>query len=394
MTDSRKSGGRGVAILLIACIAIVAFWEIMANRSRRPFEPFDLTSENFNRFFPSSDEWTVRALPVNSSPTEPNILALELSSKARSKVKNQRSEVRSQRSSVGEGGPASPSNAPTISHSDTPLLRYSHTSGHAPVPVTVRLVHGYNMPDCMRIKGYQVELIGDTRGQGAERRTSNPAERGKHRIHPALAGHPTPVVERSSLRGFASNIEGQKTSPSHPVHPVDPVQISPPPTPDTRHPLAAAKSSDEAGTPDTPGLQIWRLTSAVGDTAIWVTAMLRAGDLEKTDADVRSMAFPRIGVPIDPNWVPPGITLKSLRHPKKNFRRLIQAKWNNSRCDPAVFLRLKQPAWASEEMLTLVAASPDIVIKPEDEQLITDHIISAHSFVHTTLKSWNTEKTE
>lgn len=80
--------------------------------------------------------------------------------------------------------------------------------------------------------------------------------------------------------------------------------------------------------------------------------MLRARDLKPTDRDVRSMAFPRIAAPMDADWNPSGFRLSSLRHPIRNVKQLLKAKWNNARCDIWVFLGLKQPPWADPGTLT------------------------------------------
>ena len=39
--------GRLIPLVLMACIAVVGIWEVMANRSRSPFQPFDLTAADF-----------------------------------------------------------------------------------------------------------------------------------------------------------------------------------------------------------------------------------------------------------------------------------------------------------------------------------------------------------
>jgi len=231
-----------VAALLVFCVVLVAFWEIMHNRSRRPFEAFELTNEDFHDFAPAAAGWRVAERPVSTTAIEPNILCHQFTSRTNDSA------------------------------------------------VVARLVHGYNMQDCMRIKGYEVELVA---GLNSKRTSS---------------------IEHSTSMANASH--------------------------------------------STPYTQTWRLTSPAGDISLWLTTMLRAGDFAPTDVDVRSMAFPRVGTPDDPNWVPRGITLRSLRHPIRNLRRAIRAKWNKSRCDPLTFLGLKQPAWADENLLTLVTAGP------------------------------------
>lgn len=121
---ARKRGGGAretvVAVMLLLCVVVVAFWEIMSSRSRRPLEAFAITTEDFSDFEPGAPGWSVKRLSVDPDPIEPNILAF----------------------SVRKAAPAGDRPAGTV---------------------LVRLVHGYNMPECMRIKGYTCELIEDTR---------------------------------------------------------------------------------------------------------------------------------------------------------------------------------------------------------------------------------------
>ena len=50
-TSGRKVRSEAiVAAVLIVCVALVGFWEFMANRSRRPFDPFQLTASDFATF--------------------------------------------------------------------------------------------------------------------------------------------------------------------------------------------------------------------------------------------------------------------------------------------------------------------------------------------------------
>jgi hypothetical protein len=134
--------------------------------------------------------------------------------------------------------------------------------------------------------------------------------------------------------------------------------------------------------------QVWRLTSGAGDVSVWATGIIRAGDFAGTDMDVRDMPFPRIGTPDDPNWAPHGLTWKSLGHPVDNFRKFLNLKWNNSRRDVLVFLGLKQPPWASDEMLTVVAAWAGVSLKPEDEAKATDTVLGAFAMMLDALRHW------
>jgi len=274
-----------VAILLVVCVALAAFWEIMSFRSSRPLRPFSLTSADFDNFRPAVGDCSVQRLPVNPDPVEPNILTLRI--------------------------------APTSPGSDTPTLPCGS--------LIVRLVHGYNMPDCMRIKHYNVELIGDTR------RTD-------------LDTPLRPNADKPSPSG----------SRSFPV----------------------------------PSYQAWRLTSRYGEVSIWVSTMLRAEDFTATDVDTRSMAFPKVGIPDNPGWFPRGLSFASLRHPIRNMRLFLRAKWNSSRCDPLTFLGLRQASWASDELLTLVSASSGPSVPEGDETAALNKVLAVHRLVYAELLNW------
>lgn len=287
-----RQGGRcwrepAIAVALLSCVVLVAFWEIMANRSRRPFTPFALTSESCAQFSPTSPEWSVQILPIAFDPVEPNILAL--------------------------------------------LVQTRPAGAHA--PVLVRLVHGYNMVDCMRIKGERVELIADTR-------------------EAAGAGGPPGA----------------------------------PPAAASRAPTPAASLP--------PGVQLWRLASPTDRISIWATTMLRAGTFAVTGVDTREMAFPRVDIPDNPGWFPQGLTWRSLRHPIANGRLFLRAKWNASRADVLTFLGLRQPAWASEELLTLVATSTDSTVTSAGEDAVASRVVAAHQFVRHELQGWWTQRVE
>lgn len=278
-----------IAALLLGCVAIVVFWEVMASRSQRPFAPFALTASSFATFSPPAAAYTVRRLDVSPDPVEPNILAL--------------------------------------------LVKRASPSMSA--PVLVRLVHGYNMVDCMRIKGDRVSLLADTREAGS-----------------AADGRPRP------------------TSAAGPGTPL----VLP--------------------TPLAPNLQVWRLSTPANRDSVWVTAMLNAGDFRKTTVDTRDMAFPRVDVPDHPGWFPQGLTWRSLRHPIQNGRLFLRAKWNSSRADLLTFLGLRQPAWASEELLTLVAAPADTYIPAAREAAVARDVLEAHAFVLRELQAWARQREE
>lgn len=274
-------------IVLICCALVVSVWEIAAHRSRRQFQPFDLTSDDFSGFVPSIESWTVKRIPqVTFDPTAPTLFSCDM-------------------------------------------------RGKAGMPVVVRLVHGYNMPMCMKLKGYDVQLMED------------------------IPFSPSTRLRSDSYGGQA--ISNQPSTISHQAFPL---------------------------------LQRWRLVSGAGDVSLWVTAMIRAGDFEPTDVDIRSMAFPRIAAQENPDWVPRGLTWDTFRHPVRDIRNLIVRKWSNARCDLATFLRLRQPAWASEDLLTLVACSAQSRVRAEDERAVAEEARDAHGAMLGALHKWRQSEVE
>ena len=113
--------------------------------------------------------------------------------------------------------------------------------------------------------------------------------------------------------------------------------------------------------------------------------MLRAGDFSETNIDTRAMPFPRIGVPDNPGWFPRGLSLRSLRNPLRNGRLFLRHKWNASRADVWTFLGLKQPAWASDDLLTLVSMAPS---EGGDEAPVIRRVLEAHYAMLAALQAW------
>ncbi len=262
--DPRATTARSwrIPILLAVCVVLVGFWEIMAQRSSRPFEPFELTSADFRTFAPSAPEWVFQPIAVEvHDPTAPNLLAYA-----------------------------------------------AHPASGWRGTIVIRLVHGYNMPMCMKIKGYTVENL-----------------------------------------------------------------------------------KDDAST---DGTQAWRLTSESGDSSVWITAMARAVDYRPAHIDIRSMAFPRISARDDPSWIPRGLTLSSFRNPVSNFRQFLQVKWNNARCDIATFLKLRQPVWADEDTLVLLAHTHGASVRRQQEQQAEAVVRQAHAAIWKALCNWKAATAE
>ena len=125
--------------------------------------------------------------------------------------------------------------------------------------------------------------------------------------------------------------------------------------------------------------------------------MLSASDFGETDIDIRSMAFPRIGIPDSPDWLPHGVTVSGLKHPLTNLRLFFRSEWNGARSDLATFLRLKQPAWPSRELLTLVAVSPTVTSGEDEGRLEESAItrdIAAYSFMLAEFQKWRARQTK
>jgi hypothetical protein len=264
----------------------LAVWVGVAHINRSPYDTFEMNAAFFEGFIPKSDVWSIKLVPLNSDPMEPNIIVMQFS-------------PLSEADGVGTGG----------------VTRAA----------SVRLVHGYNMCDCMRIKGFRVDLIEDRR-------------------LPEGVG----VVPGSG----------------------------------TVHPDIRVESRDKSP------VQIWRLTSKSGERAVWVTSMIRATDFAQTVKDVRSMAFPKIGMPDDPGWVPQGLTVESVKHPIREFRWRVRARWNNSRCDWLTFLGLRRPVWADPAYLTVVVASRGGDVTAELESAVTAQLVAAHDMFCAELRAW------
>jgi hypothetical protein len=273
---------RLVAIALLCCVGTVAFWLIASQYASRGFEPLRLGQGDFEGFLPLSDSWQSRLVYVKSTPTEPTITAYEL------------------RPVIQGGAPVEP-------------------GGDA--PVLVRIVHGYNMVDCMRIKHYGVDLLGDN---------------------------------LQVWRGYEGG-QGQR-----PV--------------------------------DAPPVQIWRLREPQAAARVWVSSMLLAADFSGTAVDTRDMAFPRVGTPDEPAYRPTGLRWRSLRHPLRNFRLFLRSRWNASRSDFLTFLRLRQPAWASDVLLTMVSEYRGGDAAERTDAEMQAHVLAAHRFFYGELQRFAAAK--
>jgi hypothetical protein len=286
----RKIRSYLVSILLVSGCLLLAFWLVMAERSARPGKGYSLTTRDLAGFQPIIPGWAIRVKSIDAeNPTDPNIMGMELA-----------------------GEPASGGPEPRF---------------------FVRLVHGYNMPMCMKIKYYAVEKIQDNR----VRPVSDP------KLQSAYRSLPSTTQQLSNL-----------------------TTILP-----TEFPF-----------------QLWRLTSGAGTVSLWVTTMIRAGDFSPTPEDICSMAFPRVETPDDPNWVPRGFRLEDLRHPGEAFQRWWRSRWDGARWDWLTVLRLRQPARGSEELLSYVTRSVVPDVTPANETVVLQDLLTTHAAVLGELQQW------
>jgi len=214
------------------------------------------------------------------------------------------------------------------------LAGESASDGPAP-RFFVRLVHGYNMPMCMKIKYYTVGKIQD-RGIRA---VTDPKLQSAFKIQDPPAGE-----EKSSVQNPTLSVEFP--------------------------------------------FQLWRLTSGAGTVSLWVTTMIRAGDFAPTREDICSMAFPRVETPDDPNWVPRGLTREDLKHPVSSFQRWWRSRWDGARWDVLTLLRLRRPVSGSEELLSYVTRSVVPDVTPANEAVVLQDLLTTHAAVLRELQQW------
>ena len=299
--------------LLVFCSLLLAFWQVMSWASRRAYEPFGLTPDKLASFQPVIADWTVKALPVISHDTmEANIAAYSV---------------------IRENQP-------------------SNTSR-----MLVRLVHGYNMPMCMKMKYYTVEKIKDNRVRpvtdpklqsafrkwNPESRTQNP----ENSSFPSRLGENPSFSSKSVVYSVMSMVSSNYTLP----------------------------------------VQLWRLTSNVGTVSIWATTIIRGDDFTPTSEDICSMAFPRVDIPDDPNWVPRGLGVDDLKHPVYSFKRWLRGRWDGARWDVLAFLKLRRRVRTSEELLSFVSRVDGLSDNVANERDILE-LLETHAAILKELQKW------
>jgi hypothetical protein len=283
-----------VPTLLVSFVLLLAFWIVMAKRSRQPLKAYDLTAREIVGLQPTFPGWNIRLLPVNQGiASGANILAMDFAR-------------------------------------DTPEAGVVQR-------FMIRLVHGYNMPMCMKKKYYTVEKIQDSG------------------IHPVS----DPKLQ-SAFRPAPRELNNLTTQQ-----------------------LSALELP----------VQLWRLTSSAGTVSIWATTVIRSGDFAPTTEDICSMAFPRIDTLDDPNWVPRGLTRDDLKHPIRSYQRWRRLWWDDSRWDLLTFLRFRPPVFGSAELLSYVTLSVAPDVTSGNEATIVRELLVAHSAMLDEMRRWKKEQT-
>ena len=146
--------------------------------------------------------------------------------------------------------------------------------------------------------------------------------------------------------------------------------------------------------PSSPPMQIWRLREPREPARIWISSMLSAEDFSGTAVDTRDMAFPRVGTPDDLAYRPVGLRWRSFRHPIRNFRMYLRSRWNASRMDLLTFLRLRQPAWASDVLLTMVSEYRGRDAEERTDAEMQTHVQNAHRFFYDALRRFGATRNQ
>ena len=209
-----------------------------------------------------------------------------------------------------------------------PDPRSPNTTHNLPSRFLVRLVHGYSMPMCMKRKSYTVEKIQDHE----VRSTTDPKLLSAFKMAGGGGSYPLPLG-------------------SYPF----PVQL-------------------------------WRLTSSVGDVAYWVTTMIRSGDFEPTKEDICSMRYPVVNYPDDPNWTPRGLSMETLKNPRDAFWCWFNSRWDGSGWDVLTFLGLRPGAAGSAELLSYMTI---VNVEPSDDHArAVEEALMRHAAMLREFQTW------
>jgi len=394
-----------IPTLMVCCTLLVAVWMVMARISQSSPESFNITPGLFAGFQPRMEGWKVEKLPVaGQGDLDANIVAYSL-------VPNAQGEL------LSVIGYQSSVNSTTNNKKQITNNR-----------LLVRLVHGYNMPMCMKIKHFTVEKIQDYkvrtvtdpklksafREAGGEEGRAKGGEMGREVLTTKYtkgtkgdgggdgfeqkaaknakgielgSAEPTPPEERlrrpgggeenSALRSSRTSVQNSIALDKSPSH-VSPLTIPPPLT---SHPSPFTIPADYP-----LPIQLWRVTSSVGTVSIWATTMIRGGDFSPTEADICSMAFPRVDTPDDPNWVPRGLGRADLKHPVAALRQWFRSRWDASQWDILAFLKLRRSPGPSEELLSYITVAEEVA--PGNNDAAVQDMLAAHAAMLKEMQEW------
>jgi len=347
--------------LLVTCTLLLAFW-IGASRLRgKSSEPYDLTAKDFAGYQPVLDGWAIQVLPVVSDGViDANIASYSL--------------VRDTSSPDTNNHPPS-----TIPHQPFPFPSSR---------LLTRLVHGYNMPMCMKMKYYTVEKIQDHQVRSVTDPKLQSAfldHRPQTIDHRPEAGDHRPETIDQRPETIDTNHQPSTITHSLPPDNHEPSTINHSSLPDNHEPSTINHLPVPSDYP-IPA-QLWKLTSSAGTVSYWVSTMIRSGDFAPTEEDICSMVFPRVDLPDDPNWVPRGYALEDLRHPREAFMRWLNSRWDGARWDVLTFLRLRRPARGSNELISYITLTRDTLPEGNDDDVIRV-VLDAHRDMLAELQKW------
>jgi hypothetical protein len=324
--------------LLVTCTLLLAFWIGASRLTGKSSEPYDLTAKDFTGYQPMLDGWAIQVLPVvGDGVIDANIAAYTL--------------VRDT------------SSAYTNNHSPSTIP--------APYPSRLlsRLVHGYNMPMCMKMKYYtvekiqdhQVRAVADPKLRSAFRTIKSISREAAKRAKEGKSGSAEGGEDPSSLRTLRASVQAPDSNS---------MELMPVPS---DYPIP---------------VQLWKLTSSAGTVSYWASTMIRSGDFAPTEEDICSMAFPRIDIPDDPNWIPRGwLALEEVKHPRVAFMRWYHSRWDGARWDVLTFLRLRPPARGSNELISYVTRTVDTLPEGSEDD-VSRIVLGVHADMLAELQKW------
>ena len=406
-----------VPVLLVSCALVVAAWMLLARASWVPWMPIGITSADFVGFQPVFQGWKVEKLPVDTKRViDENIVAFAVTSDGRDSTGDRKGFERETVRSVKEAGV---------------FKREAETSGDH--RFIIRLLHGYNMPMCMKIKYYTVEKILDykvkatmdpkLRSAFKEAKweeeitvTTKDAKDTKRKwlgrdSNMDIQDRQDGKGEEQRAKGKESNMDGhdkqdgsEETTDHRPQTTDRNVDVTTKHAPPSAGQAKGPKEEEDGvrtlgGLSDLRGktdslvpsaypipVQLWRLTSSAGTVSYWATTMIRSGDFEPTDTDICTMTYPRVEFPDAHNWEPSGLRWEDWHNPRDAFHRWFRYRWDDARWDVPTFLRWRQPARGSEELLSFVSLVK--IAGCEESSEVVRTLLDVHAAMLKQFQGW------